>query len=86
MADTTSRDKAIDDKAQALCATKHSGWNIGAARAFAATLPATPASKACEGLTSNGWPVTERAGARISLEMACDVGGAYRFAKASRID
>ena len=77
-----TRTEIIDAKASDLVKNKHQGWNIRAAREFAASLP--PANDA--DATCNGWPVVTREGVRVSLQLAVDRGASCAFAKPGKLD
>lgn len=78
-----TRDELIDSKAAELLSSRHSGWNLAAAKKFAASLPPVPAD---DGATCKGFPVLTRNGVRVSLELAADINGVARFAKPGKLD
>lgn len=78
------RDQVIEEKAAQLLASKASGWDIGAAKAFISSVGRSAqdeAYKEARGIyaSDNGWPVTTLRGARISLASVVDVGGKAAF-------
>lgn len=78
------RDTAIDGKAAELHQSKLAGWDIGAAKAFVASIGRSEqdeAYKETRGVyaSENGWPVTTVRGARVCLQTVVDMGGKAAF-------